>query len=265
MLRFGCLVCCLAVSVDACAQDDAFVEKTHAYTGGTYVKEAFRYRLLKPAKIERGKKYPVVLFLHGAGERGVDNRKQLLYLPKMMATKPWRTRFPCFLVAPQCRSGQQWVNVSWGNRESTPLAKQPSQQLQMALEILETTIRDNPVDTSRVYLTGLSMGGYGTWELAMRKPELFAAVAPVCGGGDERQADRLTKLPLWAFHGDKDRAVPVIRSRTMIAALKKSGGRPKYTEYAGAGHNVWTKAYSDSKGVIPWLFDQSRPKAGKPR
>jgi predicted peptidase len=269
-LRSLCLVCCLtffadAFSFNAFGEDDLFEEHTYVYTGGPYKKETFRYRLLKPAKIERGKTYPLVVFLHGAGERGVDNRKQLLYLPAMMASAPWRKRFPCFLLAPQCRAGKQWVNVPWGDSKSTPMSKQPSHQLQMARKILAQTIGDNPVDRDRVYLTGLSMGGYGAWELATRNPTLFAAVAPICGGGDERLAKQLSSIPIWAFHGDKDGAVPVVRSRTMIQALKKSGGQPKYTEYPGAGHNVWTKAYSDPKGVIPWLFKQTRPTSDKSR
>jgi predicted peptidase len=101
------------------------------------------------------------------------------------------------------------------------------------------------------------MGGYGTWDLAARRPELFAAAVPICGGGDVKMADKLAKVPIWVFHGDKDGAVPVERSREMIAAIEKAGGKPKYTEYKGVGHDSWTATYRDPK-VIAWLFEQKR-------
>jgi len=240
------------------AAEKLFEEKTHTYTGGPYENETFRYRLLRPEKIEPGKKYPLILFLHGAGERGEDNRRQLKYLPAWMAKAEQRKKFPCFVLAPQCRPGKQWVNRPWGDKKSHPMDDRPSHQMQVVIEVLKKTLKDEPVDFSRVYLTGLSMGGYGSWELAARHPEWFAAVVPICGGGDEKQAARLVKLPIWAFHGDADRAVPVERSRQMIEAIKKAGGKPKYTEYAGGGHNVWDRAYKQPDGVIRWMFEQSR-------
>ena len=115
--------------------------------------------------------------------------------------------------------------------------------------------KEYSIDPQRIYLTGLSMGGYGTWDLLARKPDLFAAGVPVCGGGDESTAEKFAKVPVWVFHGDKDTAVPVGRSRTMVEALKKAGGHPKYTEYAGVGHNPWDKAYADPK-LMNWLFKQ---------
>jgi predicted peptidase len=102
------------------------------------------------------------------------------------------------------------------------------------------------------------MGGYGSWDLAARRPELFAAVVPICGGGDEHAAERLLKTPIWAVHGDADTAVPVERSRRMIEAIKAAGGQPKYSELPGVGHNSWTPAYSDPEGVLPWMFEQVR-------
>lgn len=240
------------------APTDAYEEHTFAYTGGDYKDEAFKYRLLKPAKIEDGKKYPVVLFLHGAGERGDDNSKQLKYFPEWIASAERREKYPCFVIAPQCRERKMWAAARWGARESMPMPKEPSDQMKVALGILDHVIKTYPVDESRQYLTGLSMGGYGSWELAMRMPDRFAAVAPICGGGDEKQADKLVKIPIWAWHGDADEAVPVERSRRMIEAIKKAGGSPKYTELAGVGHDSWTKAYKDEEGVVPWLFEQKK-------
>jgi predicted peptidase len=112
------------------------------------------------------------------------------------------------------------------------------------------------VDEKRIYLTGLSMGGYGAWELAMRQPTRFAALAPICGGGDESQAAILKDIPVWAWHGDADPAVPVERSRRMIEAIKTAGGKPRYSELPGVGHDSWTPAYTRADGVVPWLFEQ---------
>lgn len=217
----------------------------------------FRYRLLKPDAMAPGTTYPVVLFLHGAGERGDDNLRQLKYLPAWLAEPAARDAHPCFLIAPQCRENERWVDVAWGDPQSSPQPPEPGVDLAAALAALDAVLAQEPCDRERVYLTGLSMGGYGTWDLAARMPERFAAALPICGGGDERTAARLATLPLWAFHGDADKAVPVERSRTMIAAVKAAGGMPRYTELPGVGHDSWTPAYRDPK-VLDWLFSQRR-------
>ena len=234
----------------------AYEARTLTYTGGEYQNEPFAYRLLKPATIEPGKRYPLVLFLHGAGERGSDNAAQLQYLPELMAKPEMRQKFPCFLIAPQCREGKLWADANWSDKESS-VAKPPTDQMQVALLAVEETTQAQPVDLDRIYVTGLSMGGYGSWDLAIRTPEKFAAAVPICGGGDESQAARLVGVPIWAWHGDADPAVPVERSRRMIAAIRQAGGNPKYTELAGVGHDSWNPAYRDPHGPIPWLFEQS--------
>lgn len=229
------------------------------FTGGEYRDEPFQYLVLPPpGGAEAGKTYPLVLFLHGAGERGNDPQKLLIHFPTQMAQPEWRTKFPCFLVVPQCRDGKQWVNAPWSDKESTPLAVEPSDQSQMAMAVLDEARGNLPVDPDRIYLTGLSMGGYGAWELAMRRPELFAALAPCCGGGDESQAARLKDLPVWTAHGDGDTVVWPIRTRRMVEAVKQAGGKIQYTEYAGVGHNSWTPFYADVNGVVPWMFEQRR-------
>ncbi|MBT6154197.1 MAG: hypothetical protein HOL01_11515 [Planctomycetaceae bacterium] len=239
---------------------DIYVPLSIKYSGGDYKNETFNYRLMRPRNAQAGKRYPLIVFLHGAGERGTENERQLFYLPEQMAKPEFRKKFPCYLLAPQCRSGKQWVNVPWVDKKSTPMAKSASHQLQAVIAMVEQTLKNESIDPDRVYLTGLSMGGYGSWELAARHPNWFAAVAPICGGGDELQATRLAKLPLWAFHGDADGVVPVGRSRRMISALKKSGGKPKYTELPGVGHNAWTPAYQQEEGVVAWMFQQTRKK-----
>ena len=221
----------------------------------------FRYRLLRPEASSGdqrdGHRYPLVLFLHGAGERGNDNAKQLKYLPTWLAEPDLCRRHPCFVLAPQCRMDERWVDVSWADTTSTPQPAVPTVDLSAAMKALEQTLVRESVDPDRVYLTGLSMGGYGTWDLATRLPDRFAAILPVCGGGDERVAARIAKLPIWCFHGDADTAVSVERSRCMIAAVKAAGGRPIYSELAGVGHDSWTPAYRD-RFVLDWLFSQRR-------
>lgn len=247
----------MALGSSTVPAEQPFESREVSYSGGEYENETFRYRVMRPATLEEGKKYPLVLFLHGAGERGTDNEKQLQYLPRHLAKEANRTKYPCFVVAPQCRSGRQWVNVPWGAEQSTSMAKEPSHQLQVAIACLKRTLATEPVDPDRVYLTGLSMGGFGTWELAARHPEWFAAVAPICGGGDEATAPKLAKLPIRAFHGDADRVVLPVRSQRMAEAVRKAGGKPELTMYPGVGHNSWNQAYEKSD-LLDWMFRQRR-------
>ena len=217
----------------------------------------FKYRVLKPATVEPGKKYPLVLFLHGAGERGSDNELQLMYLPTWLAEAENRREHPCFVVVPQCRTDQKWVEIDWSDKKSLPQKPEMTVDMTAAVAALDAVMQAEPVDPSRVYLTGISMGGYGSWDLAARMPERFAAVIPICGGGDEATAAKLKTLPIWCFHGDVDKAVPVERSRTMVEAVKAAGGTVKYTEYEGVGHDSWTPAYRDA-ATLDWLFAQQR-------
>ncbi|MEQ8762898.1 MAG: prolyl oligopeptidase family serine peptidase [Planctomycetota bacterium] len=219
----------------------------------------YRYLVLEPLEREEGKTYPVVLFLHGAGERGDDPRLLEKHFLDRIVESPVRERFPCYVIAPQCPKDDMWSRTIWSNRESSEQAKEPTEALAAAWAIFQKEIERLPaVDPSRLYLTGLSMGGFGSWELAARHPETFAAVVPICGGGDERQAERLINVPIWAFHGAKDEVVPVERTRSMIAAIRKAGGEPLYTEFPEEGHSSWKPAYQDPDRAIGWMFAQKR-------
>jgi len=213
------------------------------------------YRLCRPRGVEAGKKQPLLVFLHGAGERGDDNRKQLKNCVRNLL--PVLEKNSCILVAPQCPNGRRWVEVNW-NAPAHDTPEKPSEPMGLLIELLAALRKELPVDEKRIYATGLSMGGYGTWDLILRQPELFAAAVPLCGGGDEKRAAAIARIPQWIFHGDKDTAVPTARSRNMVEALKKAGGEPKYTEYPGVGHNCWDKAYAEPE-LFPWLFAQKRP------
>lgn len=216
--------------------------------------QSLKYRLLKPINYEEGKKYPLVLFLHGAGERGDDNTKQLVHGAKDFAEEGRRKEFPAFIVAPQCPTGKRWSEVDW-SKDSSTLPESPSDAMALVKELLDEMIDNSQVDTNRIYITGLSMGGYGTWDAIARYPNFFAAAIPICGGGDPGTVERFKSTPIWCFHGDEDQAVKVTRSREMVDALKKINGDVKYTEYPGVGHNSWTVTYANPE-IYTWLFSK---------
>jgi predicted peptidase len=215
-----------------------------------------KYRLLKPKDYDANKKYPLVIFFHGAGERGDDNTKQLVHGMNNFASDETREKYPAFVVAPQCPNDQKWADVDWGADKHT-MTKEPSKSMKLSLELLEALQKEFSIDKDRLYVTGLSMGGYGTWDVIQRHPDMFAAAAPICGGGDTAGAKAMAKIPIWVFHGDKDTAVKVQRSRDMVAALKAAGSDVKYTEYPNVGHDSWTATYKDPQ-FYEWLFAQKK-------
>ena len=214
----------------------------------------YPFQLLLPTASIDGPS-PLVVFLHGAGERGSDNSKQLTWLPLVMAGEPMRDEFPCHLLAVQCPLDEKWVDVPWGDSTPSAMPATPSRAMRAVVAAIEQVERDKPIDRSRVYLTGLSMGGYGAWDLAMRMPTKFAAVVPVCGGGDPSKAALLREVPVWIWHGDKDAAVPVARSRQMAEALESIGSQARYSELPGIGHDSWRQAYARD-GALAWMFAQ---------
>jgi Predicted peptidase len=215
------------------------------------------YRFYEP-KVEAGKKYPLVIMMHGAGERGFDNRLQLSRLKGY----PFGEKYPCFVIAPQCPArpsdntdGESvWVLTPFGAPSHT-MKNTPTWPMQMTMELLQKIMDEYPVDPSRVYATGLSMGGFATWELMQRMPDKFAAAIPVCGGGDTTLASKIAHIPMWVFHGDADKTVIPERSRDMVKCITRTGGHPKYTEYPGVGHGAWTPTYNNPE-VWDWLFAQ---------
>jgi predicted peptidase len=245
-------LCLVAAQTQADDKDwKAMLEKhTFKYNDG----KTIPYRMLKPDNVDPDKKYPVVLFLHGAGERGNDNEKQLVHGVGEFAKAENRKKYPCFLVAPQCPKGQGWSDFLAKPGKEAEKQAEPGAAVFDLICALSYSI---PIDCDRIYITGLSMGGFGTWDLITRNPGYFAAAVPVCGGGDPKQAEKIAKIPIWAFHGGKDTLVKPERSREMVEALKKAGGKPKYTEYPDVGHNSWVKAYQDAD-MMKWLFEQKR-------
>ncbi len=200
------------------------------------------------------KLYPLVLFLHGAGERGNDNEVQIMHIKNLFENNSNQIKYPCFVVAPQCPKNKRWVEVNWAAK-SHSIPSQASWAMQKVLQLIDSLVEKYPIDTKRLYVTGLSMGGYGTWDIISRYPNKFAAAAPICGGGDENMATKIKHIPIWAFHGAIDNVVSVERTRNMIQAIKKAGGNPIYTEYKGVKHGSWIKAYKE-KQLLPWMFDK---------
>jgi predicted peptidase len=219
------------------------------------------YRLSVPSDLSSGPKYPLVVLFHGSGERGEDNEKQLVNGVKRFATADAKTRYPCVVLVPQCPTHLDGQPTMWtGEREKMHLLKlvpEPAAPLQTALELLFMIQEKYPIDPDRVYITGISMGGFATWEALIRYPQNFAAAIPVCGGGDVSFADRIKHIPVWAFHGAEDPVVPVNCSRSMIENLEQVGGNPRYTEYPGVGHNSWDRAYAEAE-LLSWLFSHKR-------
>ena len=229
------------------------------YTSHQWKDGGLNYAVRAPDKVEPGKQYPLVLMLHGAGGRGDDNRKQLVdagggaAMDKMGVSG----KFGAYVMAGQVPQNQQWVDVPWSSLDhEMPKVSESMRQMLAALDAFVAD-KKNQVDPKRIYVIGLSMGGYGTWDAVQRRPKLFAAAVPICGGGDKRLAKKIAKIPVWAWHGDKDGVIKPSRSQDMIAALKKAGGDPKYTEVKNRGHNVWVDAFGSAE-MWAWLFEQKR-------
>lgn len=214
------------------------------------------YRLLKPVNPNALEKFPLVIFLHGAGERGTDNDVQIKHITELFLDQKNRSKYPCYVVAPQCPKGKWWADFT-GSGANATLSKEPSDPMKMVIDLLEKITQEFPIDESRIYIAGLSMGGYGTWDLIARYPQKFAAAVPICGGGDVKTAAKIKHIPLWAFHGAKDEIVPPDQSRRMIKALQNEGALPGYTEYPDVAHNSWVYAFREPH-LMPWLFKQKR-------
>ncbi len=216
------------------------------------------YRLLRPMTADsRDAKYPVILFLHGAGERGSDNETQLQYIDSVFASQKFMTEHPCYVIIPQCAEKYRWCEVDWSSSYHN-MPRTISKYLHAANCLLDSIAALRDADPSRLYVTGMSMGGYGTWDLITRYPNKFAAAMPLCGGADEKLAKRLVNIPIRTFHGTLDKAVPVTRSRNIVNAIKSQGGKHiEYTEYPKMGHFIWNKVYNDFSN-LEWLMSNTK-------
>ncbi len=213
-------------------------------------------RLLKPRSYDPKKKYPLVLMLHGADERGSDNSAPLKHGASTFLKPEWREKYPCFVLVPQCPAEQTWSAVK-GWTGAAAFEEEPTAPMVLVLRAVDALLKEFPIDKDRLYVTGLSMGGFGTWDILTRQPQRWAAAVPICGGGDPARIGVAKGVALWAFHGVNDAAVPAIRTQEMIAALQTAGGGPLYSEYPGVGHESWKIAYEEPE-LLPWMFAQKR-------
>ena len=250
-----------AIAIPGSAVPSGLDARTEARTFASVDGSVFRYRWTEKLPND-GSKVPLVIFLHGAGERGTNNVAQLRHGVGELLDWLDKHEKGYRLVAGQVPNGKRWVEVDW-NAKAHAMPKMPSETMALELALLDRLLADPRTDAQRVYVTGISMGGYGTWDIVCRRPDMFAAAMPICGGGDSAQAAKIAHVPIWVFHGSADRAVPVCRSRNMVSALWSAGSNAHYREYPDAGHNVWTRTYRDNE-VLKWFFSQRNKSLARP-
>ena len=235
-----------------------------------YVKEylvegtdTLKLRVLYPKDFKKTESYPVALFLHGAGERGNDNEKQLIHGSKMFVDSI--EKHPAIVVFPQCQQNDFWANATV-DRTTQPIAlkfpkdSKPTKGLHLVMRYLDELVKNPYIKKDQIYVGGLSMGGMGTFELLSRKPELFAAAFAICGGGNAELAEKYAKnTAMWVFHGAEDNVVNPQLSVDMVSALLKYGGKPNFNLYSEANHNSWDAAFAEPE-LLSWLFSNIKNK-----
>ena len=219
-------------------------------------REALVYRLFTPQSYDRQKRYPLTVWLHGSGgdrkildvHSGIVPVERRTGLWRLLALPQNQAKHQAFVLVPRCPPDKRWDDLG---------SAQPSSTMRLVLEVLDVLQAGHTIDSQRLSVIGASLGGYGAWDIIAKRPNMFAAAVPICGGGDTSKASLIARTHVWAFHGDQDAAVSVEKSRRMIAAIKKVGGKPRYTEYAGVGHNSWERAYAEPD-LLPWISRQRR-------
>lgn len=249
-LRFLAAVALLVVAPSAAGAQNVDGFAARSFNGANGV--TMLYRLFIPTAQARTKELPLVVYLHGSGGIGDDNLKQISD-GNATGTHVWTTpdgqrRHPTYVVAPQLPQGAQW---------GAPGSDGLSAHAEALVQLIAALTREFSLDPDRVYLTGQSLGGRGTWDMISKRPDLFAAAVPLCGDGNPSRVTAARSLPIWVFHGAQDPLVPVAESRDLVAALRTVGSPVKYTEYPDVGHDVWTRAYVDP-ALADWLFGQRR-------
>jgi predicted peptidase len=246
----------------------AFMSSTFAQNRDLFEKQLFisgddtlQCRILSPMNFDVSKKYPLIIFLHGSGERGSDNDAQLTWGGDLFLDSLNRAKFPAVVVFPQCPNTSKWSEYNKSSKTDSTGYQWGTDQamlkpLKLVSDFIDTLLGSSVVDKKRVYIGGLSMGGFGTLELLWRKPGVFAAAFPICGAGNpEKVKSYQPNLPIWIFHGEKDPVIPVSNSRLIYNTLKKTTAKVKYSEYPNVGHDSWINAFNEPD-LLPWLFSQ---------
>ncbi|MDO5607870.1 MAG: prolyl oligopeptidase family serine peptidase [Capnocytophaga sp.] len=249
----------LGMAFYAAAQNEAYERKEYATKSG----EMLKYRMLSPKVLEKNKKYPLVLFFHGAGERGDDNESQLRNGGSLFSNPSNRDQYPSFVLFPQCPTDTYWptgIRPEQGFLDGNPFEKNfpISVPLSQVAELIDDFIANNPVDTNRIYVMGLSMGGMATFDFVCRFPNRFAAAVAICGAvNEERLREFQGKTSFRIYHGDIDNVIPVSYSRNAYQALHDTGKKVTYTEFYGVNHGSWNPAFNDAT-LMPWLYSQKK-------
>ncbi|HLT53076.1 MAG TPA: dienelactone hydrolase family protein [Flavobacteriaceae bacterium] len=252
------------VIIIICTCSTLFAQE-NLYKESFFVKgnDTLRYRIMFPENFSENNSYPVVLFLHGAGERGSDNKKQLVHGSKLFTNHINRGAFPAIVVFPQCPQESYWSNADV-DRSSYPISlifpkdKAPTKPMDLVINLMEEIQAKPYVNKAKIYVGGLSMGGMGTFEILSRKPDMFTAAFAICGGGNAELAENYaSKVPMWIFHGAKDDVVKPEMSINMVSAIIKYGGKPNFSLYADDNHNSWDSAFAEPQ-LLPWLFSKSK-------
>jgi predicted peptidase len=239
-----------------------------APVGASYLEKSFKsngqnllYRIMYPKDFDQNKKYPLVLFLHGAGERGKDNKKQLSHGSNLFLDS--LEKYPAIVLFPQCPPEDYWANLYRPDKGGASRKfefhtdEAPHPTMVMVLELIDKLWNESYIDKSRFYVSGLSMGAFGVWELLWRIPNKIAAAMPICGGGPPNMALKMIEVPMWAFHGVKDNVVHVRYSRRMVTAVQQAGGKAKITLYPNANHNSWDPAFAEPT-FLKWMFSKTK-------
>ena len=259
MKKIGAFIIIVCCYLPAFTQDLALFEKHYFINNG----DTLPYRLLLPENYDATKKYPLIIFLHGSGERGSDNELQLVHGAKLFLRDDVRKEYPAIVVFPQCALKSSWSNMMAsmdkdGKRKfNFQEAGEPSTAMALLMELLKELPVSYGIKKKQVYAAGLSMGGMGTFELVRRNPKIFAAAIPICGGANTATARQLKKTNWWIFHGAKDNTVPPQLTQGMYEALLKQKAKVKLTIYPEANHNSWDSVFAE-KDLLPWLFSQRR-------
>ncbi|WP_179337020.1 carboxylesterase family protein [Winogradskyella ludwigii] len=250
-------------SVSVIAQQTESSKDLFSYEHHMVNDDTLNYRMLLPKDFDESKTYPLVLMLHGAGERGNDNKKQLAHGSQLFLKETTRDSFPAIVIFPQCPQNDYWSKLD-ADRSTKPITfkykynEAPTTAMALVIDLMTKMVAKPYVKTDQVYAMGLSMGGMGTFEIIYRNPKMFAAAIPICGGGDPESVTAYAKtIPLWILHGAKDDVVDPKLSLSMASAIITAGGFPKLTLYDFANHNSWDPAFAEPE-LLKWLFSNTK-------
>ena len=247
------LILLITASQFLMAQNDLFMKQEFISKSDT-----LRYRILFPENYDISKKYPLVLFLHGSGERGSDNEKQLVHGSYLFTNDSNKRDFPAIVIFPQCPSNDFWAPIK--DRDTGKFsyvnAEQPTKSMQLVIDLTKSFIKNESVDSNRIYVIGLSMGGMGTFDLICREPKLFAAAVPICGGVNNERVNVVSQMPIRIYHGAIDNVVPLEHSQSAFDTLKSFGSKQcELIIFPNTGHNSWDQAFKEPD-FLSWIFSK---------